>query len=295
MKKYQIIFSNLAIRSRRYIYKNKFFRKSVSITFRVLFLVGIFLFLLNISGLFISLRSEEIYNQKLAFPNDIQLTPKQIFEQIESVKNLPDKEYVEEINRIIHNGLVHYWGDDKKTTYHMRIPIYENYILFFLGIWQPEQYDKYEYCNYKKALERGVGFCSQHALAMEDLLKEKGIDSKVMGLDGHVIVTAQVDKENNIWWVFDPDYGVIIKHDMEEIVNNPEIIRPYYLEKFSDKTINIDKLILIYDNKNGKDAEYPCVNSETENKSYILAWLIPALLIIPQILQNIIARHKLNK
>lgn len=228
-----------------------------------MFVLGIFLFSLDSLRFIIPARSEELYNEKLIFPNDIQLTAEESFKKIDAAKNLPDKEYAIEINGIVHNGIVHYWEDEKKDLYRIRVPIFRNYILYFLSLIKPETYDKYEFCDYVRALKRGVGLCSQQALAMKDILNEREIQAKAMGLIGHVVVIAQVDKEKDEWWVFDPDRGVIIYHDLEEIENNPAIIRPYYAEKgYDEETINF--LVSVY-GKEGNE-EYVSFACETEKK-----------------------------
>lgn len=253
------------------------------ITILLLF-IGIFLFSINIIGLFIPLRNMDIYKLKIGKKGKITLTEKELYNVINN-RDLNNEKYIIVLNESIYKGIAHYWRDEGIYKYNLRIPIYENYLLFFASYIYPKTYKKYEFANYKKAIERGVGYCSQYSIIISEILKEKGIESKIIGLNGHVVATAKVDKNNNKWWVVDPDYCVVIKHSIEEIENNPEIIRNFYLKKgYNDETIDI--LIEIY-RKEGNSI-FESVKDYTGDKkynneyaSYKLIWIIPLFFITP--------------
>lgn len=76
-----------------------------------------------------------------------------------------------------------------------------------------------------EALRRGKGLCSQQAIALHGLFDIFGIPAKVRGLDGHVICVALVDGK---WIVCDPDFGVVVPIDLDEIEADPAIIEPFY-------------------------------------------------------------------
>ena len=76
-----------------------------------------------------------------------------------------------------------------------------------------------------EALQRGVGLCSQQAMALHGLLKMFGLQSRVLGLDGHVICIVLVDYR---WIVADPDYGVVVPIAIEELEKDPMLAVPYY-------------------------------------------------------------------
>ena len=93
----------------------------------------------------------------------------------------------------------------------------------------------------------------QAKLLHKKLLKEKNINSKIVGLDGHVVATAQVDKMQNQWWVLDSDYGVIIPHNLREIEHNPKLISTYYSQAGYDKNkINKCPLFIFFSCTNKK-------------------------------------------
>ena len=265
----------------------------------ILFLIGCALIAVNISGFFFSLRNNSIYQEpKVKFTNDITLTEKEVLQAIaKDPSNIED--YLQTVNEAVNKGIAHYWLDQGIDTYHLRVPIYDNYLLFGLSYVKPDIYKKYEFCDFKKGIERGVGLCSQQAIIIEGILINKGIDSNIVGLDGHVVVQAQISQKDNQYWMLDPDYGVIIKTDIKEIENNPAIIRSYYSEKgYDDKTI--EKLVKIY----GKEGNlvydkgvvgYPDCSGKKiliEKLSYIFIWLFPLLFILPTFMTFV---KKINK
>jgi hypothetical protein len=88
------------------------------------------------------------------------------------------------------------WADDIDL-----MPIEENWILHFFRIFDPlvskyllhnsetRLFGKVELPSYKYAIHRGLGICSQLSLSVADLLyKRYGMNAKVAGLNGHVVV-----------------------------------------------------------------------------------------------------------
>lgn len=76
-----------------------------------------------------------------------------------------------------------------------------------------------------EALRRGKGLCSQQAIALHGLFDLFGIQSRVRGLDGHVVCAVLVDGK---WIVCDPDYGVVVPIAIGELEENPALAIPYY-------------------------------------------------------------------
>ena len=71
------------------------------------------------------------------------------------------------------------------------------------------------------------------------------VNTKGEVIDLHVMEEARVDKDSDDWWVLDADYGVVIEHDLNEIAQNPELVRSAYQEKgYLD--LVIDDLVLYY-------------------------------------------------
>ncbi len=149
------------------------------------------------------------------------------------------------MNDAVYRGVVHYWPETGEAVdrYRLRVPVYENYLLYLASYIRPDYFEKYEFVSARKALERGIGLCSQQAMAVRGAMKRNGVPARIVLLSGHVVVTAEVDRGE--WWVLDPDYGVVIPKSISEIERDPEIIRPYYRAKgYGDRII--DELAAIY-------------------------------------------------
>lgn len=264
-------------------------KKIIEHTFNFLSLIGIFLIFLNLFGLFVPLRSNLIYGQSFTFLQDKELTPEETFKRIDSIKEKGNREYAETINEIVHNSIIHYWKDEKAAKYHIRIPVYENYILYLLGAIRPEEFGKYEYCDYKKALERGIGLCSQQAMIVRDLMREKGMRAKAVMINGHVVTSVEIDKKTGEWWVLDPDYGIVIKKYINDIESKDlEFIKPLYAKKNPDSE-TVEKITNLYIKKSDHE-EYLISSCETEKYSYVLIWAIPGILIVPCLAREILRR-----
>jgi hypothetical protein len=129
-----------------------------------------------------------------------------------------------------------------------------------------------------------VGLCSQEAFVLTGILRERGIKADIVGLDGHVVVTAPVDSAQNTWWIFDPDYGVVIPNNISQIEANPQLIRPYYAA-VGYTTQKIDTLVSYYGGSGNKVTDgiigYSRFRYYYEYLSYMMIWVIPAILLLP--------------
>jgi len=71
----------------------------------------------------------------------------------------------------------------------------------------------------------GGGFCSQHAILFNDIARRQGIQSRILGLNGHVVNEALVD---GAWRAYDPDYGVAFGASLRDLERDPEKVRETY-------------------------------------------------------------------
>jgi hypothetical protein len=249
--------------------------------------------IINIAGIFISLRNESIYQEKAG----INLTETELYQRINKTVN-NRKKYITNLNEAVHKGIAHYWRDAGINKYNLRIPFWENYLLFIASYLDPEEYLKYEFYDYSRAIERGVGLCSQQAIIVSEILLEKGIPSFIIGLSGHVVLRAQVDADRDEWWVLDPDYGVVIPRDIDIIEKNPKIIRSFYAQAgYKPKTIA--SLGKIYEKTEGYVVRsepgakgYRIKRYRAEHILYFLKWLIPCIFVFTSILLFIKKRRK---
>ena len=247
---------------------------------KLLFLMGVTIIGVNIIGFFLPLRNPDIYREK---SDDISLTAEQLLE-IVSKRDSSDEDFILKVNRAVNQGMAHYWRKEGIDKYYLRIPVYENYLLFCASFIYPRFFERYQFCDYKKAIKRGVGLCSQHAIIVSEILEENDIDTKVIDLGSHVVLSAQVNKLKDVWYVLDPDIGVVIKHSLEEIEENPELIRGFYKCK---EYLDLDWYVNIY-KKEGNlvwDSAYEYLKELffIEYLSYIGKWIIPFLLCFPML------------
>ena len=252
---------------------------------KILLVAGILLLGVNITGFFISLKNPDVYTEeKGRFKNDVLLSDKRFFSIVD--QDLANRKiYASKLNEAVNLAIVHYWGDSGTHKYNFRIPFYENFILFGLGYLIPDWFGKWEFFDYKKAVERSAGLCSQHAIIISQILKEKNIPAKMVGLKGHVVVTAQVDEKKAEWWILDGDYGVVIEHNINEIEKQPEIVRPFYQRKGYDSP-TIQVLVDIYGKEGNSVSKLSRHYPERyyfETLSYILKWIIPFGLMVPYV------------
>ena len=259
-----------------------------------LFITACGLFALNIYGLTQSLRHPSIYDEPSYHDNDISLTESDFYSEMEYISG-KSKQDIIRLTNLINRGISHYWQDQGVTRFNIRIPIHENWLLFAAGLVWPEQFGKYEFVTAGKAIERGVGLCSQHAIILVWVLKQKAVEGRIVRLSGHVVVTALVDPEKGEWWVLDPDYGVIIPHDVSIIEQSPDLVRTFYTDAGCCDE-DIDRLVEVYGPAGNSilrfPEEYQHIRYEIERLSYKMIWAIPLLLMIPFLWQCFTMRKR---
>ncbi len=239
----------------------------------VLFFIGWVLIIINIVGLITkSIQSAHI-------------------EDLTKGKNESNQEYLYRLTEQV-NSLMKKVSPNEKGEIVLRVPITENYVLSLISFLAGNHKNNFELCNYRAALSRGTGLCSQKAIVVAGLLQESGIKYRIIGLDGHVVVMAQVEPSASTpWWILDPDYGVVIEHTIDEVETNLDIITiPYERKGYS--TTAIKSLKSLYDKQgnfqvNSIEKFIGAENCKIEKYSYILAWIIPILLILPATIKKI--------
>ncbi|MCX5680469.1 MAG: hypothetical protein NTZ95_07515 [Candidatus Omnitrophica bacterium] len=259
----------------------------LSLSCPILFLIiAIGLFSLNISGIFFkSLRNPEIYSEKsLRFPNDITLNLEEFKRGTIRLPNESNEEFAIRLNRVVQKGLAHIdWKKCDIDKYFLRIPPWENYILFILNYSPYDNvFKRYHFCNYNKTIERGIGNCGDAAIVLSCLLENNGIKSKIAAYPGHVIIEVKIDKKNDIWWIFDPDFGVILPYSIKELTKNPVLAgRYYYSAGYSkDDTMFMEKVFAASPKIFSNYFTFSPKRTIFEYISYLMIWLIPLGLVI---------------
>jgi hypothetical protein len=171
--------------------------------------VGIVSILINLYGLTKDIRSADLANAPMRFENDLTIDFTHALNELSLRTNESSRDYATRVTTVIAGALAHIkWDKEIDTSkYHQLIPIWENYFLYFMGIYSgiPE-YEKYHYADYKRSLKRGIGICGDASMIMSQVLNQVGIDNKIIAFPGHVIISAQVNEGSDM--LFDPDYGV---------------------------------------------------------------------------------------
>jgi hypothetical protein len=242
-------------------------------------IVGSFLLLINLYGLNRSLRNEELYDLEKELKNrinDVVISYPAILDSLKKKDIETAEEFAIRANQVVHNGYAHYWKKEGMDRFYLRVPIWENYILYVASFLNPKRYERYEFANYEKSLERGVGLCSSHSQVLKGALKRAGIKAQLLDVGGrHVVLRAELPNGEAI--LLDPDYGIMVPHDTAAISANPELVRPsygnmheLYYEQAKDP-YTTDFMVDIY----GAPKHTYEIRDGFENGSYLLKWILP--------------------
>ncbi len=254
--------------------------------FFVLFIAGLLLLGINFYGLlFKSLRNPELGSEKTPYKNDLSISLSEARKNMDRKPNESEKKFAYRATMLVNHVMIHYWKDEGIKKFNIRVPVWENYILYLASVVNPKKYRKYEFRNYKKAIERGVGICSQPSIALKGLLNDNGIDADLWDIAGHVVVSAKFSDGSG--WILDPDYGKYVPYNIAQIEANPELVRNSYKDQNTVYASHItehrvtDDIVNLYEKK-GNHIYY--MDSSFENFSYIAIWIIPFLLILSYLL-----------
>lgn len=250
----------------------------------LLFILGLLLLGLNITGLFKSLRDEDLYSEITPYKNDISIRFEEAKKQWDRKDGEPEKEYALRAATLVNNAMAHYWRDEGIKKYYMQVPVWENYILALKQLVTGAE--KYEFRNYKKAIERGVGICSQPCIALKYMLNDNGIEANLWDIRGHIVVDVTFSDGSK--YTLDPDYGQYVPLGIEEIQENPELAREWYAGQDDvyaghlKKHKHTDDIVEMY-GKDGNHLYY--MKTGFEDFSYIAIWILPILLLLPYLLK----------
>ena len=192
--------------------------------FFILFILGVILMVFNITGLFKSLRNEELYREVTPYKDDITIRLEDAKKQWVRGENESAKDFAARATMVVNKSMAHYYRDEGIKKYNMRIPLWENYILR-IKHWVTGR-KKYEFRNYKKVIERGVGICSQPCIGLKYLLNANGIEADLWDLQQHIVVGVTFYDETE--YTLDPDYGYVIPVAMSGLQKNPNLVRTAY-------------------------------------------------------------------
>ena len=142
--------------------------------------------------------------------------------------------------------------------------------------------------NWRRALQRGIGMCSEQSIVLSGLLTEHQIQAGIIGMGRHVVSKARVQDAPEKWWILDPDYGVVIPYSPTEVKANPNLVRSYYLDAGYGVDLAEDMVKLHGGEGNiefDRVEQYAPRREKIEKVSYLLIWIIPFLIMLPYILR----------
>ncbi|MFC1936918.1 hypothetical protein ACFLYP_04565, partial [Chloroflexota bacterium] len=246
------------------------------------FVIGIALILVNVYGLFVGLRNPAVYEPKFKYGGvvrKVEYTEREIFELIDRQDGESEEAYARRVTQLVFDGVVHHWPYDNFDEFNIHPPVYENFIIWALGF-KLYDYMSYQYCDPYRAIERGVGVCSQVTMIITQLMERNGIETHLLDLKGHVVAEVLVDPETDTWWIVDADFGVLIEHDLETAQKNLDLVEQAYFDAGYKPGSAVEDVFTTF----GKDYNFIVdivPECKTEELLYRLKWIIPAALILP--------------
>jgi hypothetical protein len=261
-------------------------KKIISAT---LFILGMILLLFNVTGLFKSLRNEELYSEVTPYKDDISIRFEDAKKQWVRGENESEKDFAARATLLINKSMAHYYRDEGIKKYNMRAPLWENYILTF-KLWITGR-KKYEFRNYKKVIERGVGICSQPCIGLKYMLNANGIEADLWDLQQHIVVGVTFWDETE--YTLDPDYGYVIPVAISGLQKNPNLVREAYKnhDAVYDSHVTEHKrtedIVKMYTQEGNRIYH---MKKPFEDISYIAKWVLPFLLILPYLLILLIVK-----
>lgn len=192
----------------------------------MLMVPGTVLMTANVAGMLLPLRSptlaEKIGNYG---PDDLRYSYGDAVQLLAWRADDTPQSYATRATETISGAVLHFWTVTELDEVRVIMPLWENWLIRALGQARPE-FTEYLFWNPWRTIERGVGLCGHVSSALVGILRERGIDARMVTLFGHVAVTAEVMP--GVWHVFDPDLGVVIPHDLAFLEQNEAVVRRYY-------------------------------------------------------------------
>ncbi|GAF75266.1 unnamed protein product, partial [marine sediment metagenome] len=193
-----------------------------------------------------------------------------------------DFEYAKRMNALVYNSITFFKGA-------FVIPVYDNYILWArASIIRDYYYVFYDFADWRKAINRGVGVCTQYAIALSELLNENGFKTYVAILnspnicDIHAVVVSDT-------FTLDPTYNIAVGFNLKEIEQNHSLVEAAY-----QNTNTPLRYVQMYSSGNTMVMEMDVFmpNYRFDKLTYWLIWIIPLLLLLPLIYRKILKNRK---
>jgi hypothetical protein len=191
--------------------------------------------------------------------------------------------YVIRLTDLIWRRMVHAEVELARPTF------FENYILWA----RAKSRGYFQWINTHKAIRLGGGLCAQQAFILNNILKYQGIESRILGISGHVLNEVYVGGK---WLVADPDYNIVFNYSLREIEDNPELIGKSYLNVGLNE-IQINEIKGFFASKDDNwhfknPVAYYVWDYLIERVAIYLVWLIPIGLLGLGTILRLLARRQ---
>lgn len=189
-----------------------------------------------------------------------------------SEKNISPEEKARVLFKLISESFIH-------TPSSYKITLWENWILWLGGTLSNKKYLKSQAPDF--LWKRGGGFCNQASIIFAAKGKELGLQTRIIGLKGHVV--AEVNLFDKGWRVVDPDMGIFWDHDLDSFGTNPNIeqVKSELFARGFSEEISEHFARVYTSQENNFRIDYPTSPNRLflEKISNWLKWLIPLGLI----------------
>ena len=243
---------------------------------------GIALLALNLAGVAMGQRSTRLADDQFMRTVDpLRIQPEEFWREARRHPGETDREFVGRATGLVDDAIAHGWGHyDLIGRYAPRVPLRENFVLWGLSWARPEVYRNYEFCSARKAVERGLGLCSQVSIVLVTVLQQNGVEASIAGLSGHVVVRARVAPDR--WIIADPDTGVVFDHDLSDLETNTSIVIAAYRSTGMPEVVaqRLSKAYLPPGNVLVSSVEEFASVCRIERAAYWVKWSLPPLLIL---------------
>lgn len=201
------------------------------------FCLAMALLVVNVVGLFVAPARHPLAIDSAEHKQGLQLiSAREAGASLARLTPTDSADHLQQVTAIIASGLRHYWPEEGEYDPHTALRIHENWAVALLGwteralvvagILERYRFARLERLGYERILNKGVGFCSQASLALASYLTRVGLEARLIGLDGHVVVASRAGEQD---YLLDPDYNVVIRASLEQVEAAPSLAERAYL------------------------------------------------------------------
>lgn len=202
-----------------------------------IFILAFALFAANVIGLLVEPERHALALERVGHKQGLRLLPAaEVIAKLDRLRPDDPEHHLLRATELIAGGIYHYWPDEDAYDADVTLQIYENWAVALLGwaervlvaggVLNQYRFARLERLDHADILHKGIGRCSQASLALSSYLVRAGVDARLVGLDGHVVVAARAGGQD---YLLDPDYNVVIQAPLQAVQNSPRLAASAYL------------------------------------------------------------------